>query len=175
MNHKDEELNVQNNRSLVIGAVLVLIGLLSLLSNLDLVYFEDEYIGVLFLWGIAGLFSYGYLRKKENWGFLIPAGIFVTIGAMVLFSSWRFFDDDILGSIFFLGLGLTFGLLYLIRNEENKLAWAKIPAIGLCVFAGFIYLVTADSFFVDLIFPIALILVGGYLVYDSTRRKVKNA
>lgn len=209
------------NTHLIIGGTLIVIGLLSLLNNLDIIFidgqvaaslfflsvglvlfyqffqkkstgyliaaaiftfiglvtyletipgFDDNYFGVMFLWGIAALFAFGFLRNHEKWGFVIPAGIFLTLGCIVWFDMLRFIDDDILGSVFFLGLGLTFGFLYLIRNEKNKLDWAKVPALGLIAFAVFIYLVTSDSFVVDLLFPLALILIGGYLVYSASKR-----
>ena len=85
--------------------------------------------------------------------------------------------EDVLGSIFFLGLGSTFGFLYVIRNEKNKLDWAKVPALCLVAFSGFLFLVTSVSLITDMFFPIVLILLGGYLVYKATKQKsfVKQA
>jgi len=208
--------------NLIIGSALVLIGVLSLLDNLRIIYvdgqivasllflgvglvffyqfaqkkstgyliaasiftfiglvtyletipgFDDGYFGVIFLWGIAALFAYGFLRDHAKWGFMIPAGIFFTLGCIAWFDMIRFVDDDILGSFFFLGLGLTFGFLYLIRNENNKLDWAKVPALGLIAFSVFIYFVTSDSVVVDLLLPLTLIAIGGYLVYAATKSR----
>jgi len=153
---------------LIWASIFIFIGLVTYLETLP--GFDDAYFGVMFLWGMAALFAFGFLRNHEKWGFIIPAGIFFTLGCIVWFEQIRFVDDDILGSLFFLGLGLTFGFLYLLRNEKNKLEWAKVPAFGLIAFAVFIYLVTSESFVVDLLFPLALIAIGGYLVYSASKR-----
>lgn len=211
----------KNKSNLWVGGILIAVGLLYLLNNLDMIFvgedvavsivffsvgafmffkfsqsrstgflitavlftfiglviwlesipgIDDQYIAVIFLWFASGLFSYGFFRNTENWGFLIPAGILFTIGSMV-WLDLVLYDDDVLGSVFFLGVGLTFGFLYLVRNEKNKLDWAKIPAICLIAFAGFLFFVTSDSIVTDLFLPVTLILVGGYLVYHSTKQK----
>lgn len=73
--------------------------------------------------------------------------------------------------VFFLGLGLTFGFLYLIKNERNKLEWAKIPALILIIFSGFVFFNTTDSFLGNLILPLSLIASGGYLIHSATGNK----
>ena len=159
---------------LITGAIFTFIGLVIWLESIP--GFDDQYIGVIVLWTAAALFGYGFLRNSENWGFLIPAGILFTIGSMV-WLDMILYNDDVLGSIFFLGLGSTFGFLYLIRNERNKLDWTKVPALCLIVFSGFLFLVTSDSLITDMFFPVVLILLGGYLVYNATKQKsfVKQA
>jgi len=159
---------------LIMGAIFTFIGLVIWLESIP--GFDDQFIGVIVLWTAAALFSYGFLKNHENWGFLIPAGVLFTIGSMV-WLEMVLYNEDVLGSVFFLGLGSTFGFLYLIRNEKNRLDWAKVPALCLVAFSGFLFLVTSDSLITDMFFPVVLILLGGYLVYNATKQKsfVKQA
>ena len=153
---------------LITGALFTFIGLVIWLESIP--GFDDQFIGVIVLWTAAALFGYVFLRNSENWGFLIPAGILFTIGSMV-WLDMILYNDDVLGSVFFLGLGSTFGFLYLIKNEKNKLDWTKVPALCLVGFSGFLFLITSDSLIADMFFPIVLILLGGYLVYNATKQK----
>lgn len=159
---------------LIMGAIFTFIGLVIWLESIP--GFDDQFIGVIVLWTAAALFSYRFLKNHENWGFLIPAGVLFTIGSMV-WLEMVLYNEDVLGSVFFLGLGSTFGFLYLIRNEKNRLDWAKVPALCLVAFSGFLFLVTSDSLITDMFFPVVLILLGGYLVYNATKQKsfVKQA
>ncbi|MCH7675711.1 hypothetical protein IH879_12260 [candidate division KSB1 bacterium] len=153
---------------LIAASIASFVGVVILLESLP--YFDDNYIGTLVLWWIAALFAYGFFRNTEKWGFLIPAGIFFTIGGMVVLETLHFNDDGILGSLFFLGVGLTFGVLYLLRNEKNRLDWAKIPALCLISFSAFIYGVSSHSDFANFLFPILLIGLGVLLVFHATRK-----
>jgi len=124
---------------------------------------EDVIGGLLFiLIGIGFLFL--YLRDKKNWWPIIPMGVLFTLGIMVTLNAFYWYIDEYLAGILFVGNGLTFGYLYLIRNEENKLHWAKIPAVVLLIFGFFIllaqYAVTPE----DLVFPSILILAGLVLI-----------
>lgn len=212
----------KEKKSLLIGTVLILLGILSLLNNFGLIFIRDEaivsllflslgtflftrfareqrvgylilasistfiglvilwdsilgfdsqFIGVIFLWGVSALFAYGFFRNNENWGFVIPAGIFFTLGCVVLFEMTPFIHSDVLGSVFFLGLGLTFGFLYLIKNEKNGLDWAEAPAICLIAFSGFLLVVSSNSFLATIFFPITLILLGAYLILVASKDK----
>jgi len=159
---------------LITGSIFTFIGLVIWLESIP--GFDDQFIGVIVLWTAAALFGYGFLKNSENWGFLIPAGILFTTGSMV-WLDMILYNDDVLGSVFFLGLGSTFGFLYLIRSQKNKLDWAKVPALCLIAFSGFLFLITSDSLITDIFLPIVLILSGGYLVYNATKQKsfVKQA
>lgn len=154
---------------LIISAILTFIGSAILLEGIFDV--DGGAVGVLFLWGLSALFAYGYLRNDRRWGFVIPAGILFTLGLMVLIEMMPDFDDAFLGGLFFLGIAGTFGYLYVIRDDVNKLDWAKYPALVLACFSGFVFLVTTGSGAASILLPLALILTGGYLVYNATQRK----
>jgi hypothetical protein len=166
--------HLQNRQmgTLILAAIAMFVGLAILIDETRIV--KDDVIGALFFLGAAALFVYGYFRDRQKWGLLLTAGILVTLGAIVLIEAIRFFDNDLAAGTFFLGLGLTFGLLYLIRNENNRLEWTKVPAVVLIIFAGFVYVNTSDFFLANLVLPLALILLGGYLVYSSIQNRSIN-
>ncbi|MFQ5486610.1 MAG: hypothetical protein ACE5DO_14930, partial [Desulfobacterales bacterium] len=158
---------------LIFAAILAYIGCAIIISHSWVI--ADEFIAVLLFWGMSALFVFGFLRNREKWGLLIPAGVLLTLGLMIVIDmSWTL-NDDLMPGTFFLGNGLTFGVLYLMRNEKNRLEWAKVPALILIVFSGFIYTVTSDSLFTTLLFPVTLIALGVYLIYYSAQNgSLKN-
>jgi peptidoglycan/LPS O-acetylase OafA/YrhL len=150
---------------LVLAAGLLFIGCAMLIDSTQIV--DEQYIGVMFFVLPTGLFKYAYLQRPERWGLLLPAGILFTLAAMVWLDMHPAFDDGTMGSLFFLGIGSTFGVLYLTRNPKNNLAWAKIPAIVLIGFACFVFLVSSESFLATFFLPLALIAIGVFLVYRA--------
>jgi hypothetical protein len=71
------------------------------------------------------------------------------------------------GWIFFLGLSVTFGLVYLLPANEGRLTWALYPAAALLVMA--VLVMAAMGQVVNLLWPTALILGGIYLMYRTLR------
>ncbi len=161
--------------ALLVGAMLLFIGSAIFIEATGLV--DDDYIAVVLFWGAAGLCGYGFLRNQEKWGWLIPAGVLFTLGTLVILDESRYLDDDLMGGTFFLGVGLTFSLLYLIRNERNRLEWAQIPALFLVLFSGLVYLKTVEVEIGAYLFPSILVATGTYLVLRSLwgRRKLGQA
>jgi len=72
--------------------------------------------------------------------------------------------------IFFLGLAATFGLIALLPVDNGKrMSWPWIPAgalllVGLIVGMG-------ENDWARFVMPVAVILVGGYLVLRAFRQK----
>ncbi len=167
---------LQNKRmaTLIFSAIFLFISLSILIDSTRII--NDDVTGTLFLCGVGVLFGVGYMRNPEKWGLVIPAGIFLTLGLISLLNigAFRLIDGDLEPGTFFLGLGLTFGFLYLTRNEQNKLEWAKVPAVILILFSGFIYMTTTNSLLTNMILPLTFIGLGGYLVLKSMQSKPIN-
>ncbi|MBN1886419.1 MAG: hypothetical protein JW850_00450 [Thermoflexales bacterium] len=92
-----------------------------------------EVIGTLVMWGVALPFLGVYLteRQKNRWA-LIPAGILLVIGAipaLVLATQ----SPNVLGGVFFLGLALVFGLIYVVGRGSGESDWAVYPAAILAI------------------------------------------
>lgn len=116
---------------LVIGALLILGGLLSLLDNFGIIQNAGNiFWGILF--GLGGLiFLYVYATNPGSWWALIPAFALLGIAVSnILPASLRAWD----GLAFLGGLGLSFWLIYFTGRERW---WAIIPG-GILVTLGVI-------------------------------------
>ncbi|MFC1725075.1 hypothetical protein ACFL4T_05570 [candidate division KSB1 bacterium] len=123
-------------------------------------YLPDGIIGSILLFAVGSAFLAVYVKDRKNWWPVIPMGALYSIGLLVAFHEYFWRYQDYSSCILFFGMGLTFGYLYLIRNEENNLKWAKIPALILILFGLFIGLGQFLTFNEDLIFPSFLIAIG---------------
>ncbi len=161
-------LQTQRMSTLIFSAIFLFIGVAILIDATGIV--DSSLIGTLLFWELAALFTVGYLRNSEKWGLIIPAGILFTLGLIVLMHNQSYVNDDLAGGTFFLGLGLTSGLLYLL----HRLEWARVAAIILILFSGFIYFTTTDSLLANLLLPVTFIALGSYLVLKSVQNKPIN-
>lgn len=163
-----------------IGLLLVLIGLLILLGNLGLI--DGDY--VLIVIGVVFMGIYWFSGKdapNRNIGFLIPSTILIMIGLYDLMEGlWRRLDIQGIG--FFISIGIAFVLIYLIHTSQLKAPkkgtryWPLYVSSALFGFSIFIIIITnIDSQVVwtitNNIFPIALIIVGGLMIYKSISKK----
>jgi hypothetical protein len=145
------------------GMALLGIGALIGLSILGL----DEVIGgALFLGALSLAFWLVYLRRRENWWSVIPGGVLLTLAVVAGLEQVVPWIET--GGLFFLGLALTFGLVYWMPTPQGRMTWALIPAVVLLV-VGLI-VVFATTPVLRFLWPAALILVGGYLVLRALRR-----
>ncbi|PKO23479.1 MAG: hypothetical protein CVU38_03765 [Chloroflexi bacterium HGW-Chloroflexi-1] len=119
--------------------------------------------GVLFLGAIGLSFWVIYILKRDFWWAVIPGGTLFTL-ALVAGLSEALPGVEV-GGVFFLGLAATFGLLYFVPTPGGRLSWALIPA-GVLGIMG-VLLVAAAGNLIGWIWPAALILSGGYLVFRT--------
>jgi hypothetical protein len=119
--------------------------------------------GALFLGGIALAFWVIYLVNREQWWAVIPGGVLLTLALVAGLS--EVLEGVEMGGIFFLGLGLTFGLLALLPTPEGRLTWSIIPAIVLLVMGALVTAAAAEL--INYVWPAALVLGGLYLLYRT--------
>ena len=120
----------------------------------------DALGGMIFLGGLGLAFWVIYFLKREFWWAIIPGGALVTLAVIAALSS--VFEGAETGGVLFLGLGLTFGLLYFLPTPRGRMWWALIPAAVLLVM-GLLITVAAFGGF-QFLAALALILVGLYLL-----------
>ena len=112
-------------------------------AGLDLTWlnWSPHMQGLVFLASVAlGFFFVWLANVRTLWWALMTAGL--TAGVCVPAASRVYgFSDEIAAAALFLVAGLTFFLLWLIRNDENKLGWAIYPAAVLVPFSAFLYLI----------------------------------
>jgi hypothetical protein len=119
----------------------------------------SEISGALILGGIGLAFLLIFLVRPAFWWAVIPAGVMLTLTAIVILS--QFIQGEGIGGIFFLGLAFTFGLLSLVPTPQGRMRWPLIPAGILLIIGIFIVTVSTDLF--KYVWPVILILAGLYL------------
>jgi hypothetical protein len=115
---------------------------------------------VFFMGGLSLAFWIVYFTNRENWWAVIPGGALLTL-AVVIFASSILEGVEVAG-VFFLGMGLTFGLVALLPTPEGRMTWAFIPALVLLVMGALITAAAAEI--IAYVWPAALILAGVYLL-----------
>jgi hypothetical protein len=122
----------------------------------------------LFLGGIGLAFWVIYFQKREFWWAVIPGGVMLTLALVAGLES--VFEGAEMGGVFFLGLGLTFGLLYFVPTPYGRMKWARIPAAVLVAMGVLITVAAAGG--IGYLGGAILILVGLYLLFRMFRPKL---
>lgn len=153
------------------GGFLAIVGLVALISGTRV---GSALLAWLLYWGIGATFAVIFVKQPARWWAIIPAGAFFSMGLVALIERIDLGGPSSQGFIFCLGLAATFAFLYLIRNEANKLQWAKFPAIVLLVVAV-LFLFSALSWG-GLVKIVSLIMVVGglYLIFSARASKQRE-
>lgn len=111
------------------------------------------------LFGMALGFWAILIVRKEHWWALVPAGVLTTLG--VLLGLWTQLSDAGRPPVLYIGIGLVFLLLYVLRYDERDARWASIPA-GALLLLGVVSLANALSLPTILAewWPIILVVAG---------------
>ena len=155
--------NTEEWWALIPGFVLIGIGTTTFMGQwMEAV--GDRFGGMIFL-GFVGLpFILIYLTHPENWWAIIPGGVLLTLAGVTLVDN----NTALGGSLFFLGLAATFGLVYILPKPGGKQNWALYPAGVLFLLAVLVSLGAAD--FMRFVGPLALLIVGGYVLIRAVRK-----
>jgi hypothetical protein len=121
--------------------------------------------GVLILGSISLSFWVIYGMDRQNWWAVIPGGTLATLALITVISErW---GGELIGGLLFLGLGLTFLLVYLLPTPHGRMTWAIFPAGGLLL-TGVIVSASTTSL-LNFVWPLALILGGLFLILRNRR------
>jgi hypothetical protein len=143
----------------ILALVLIGGGILFLLGPFN--PFFDVGDMVVLLLGAILLYAYWNTRSGYRVGFLIPGAIMLGLGAGMVASEFSILGEG--GADFtVLGLGLGFCLIWAL---ERKHWWALIPG-GILVLVGL-----SSISFLGSLWPLALIALGVYLLYEQGRRR----
>ena len=126
------------------------------------------YFGSIFLLAVAVPFFVIYFRSAENWWAIIPAGVMTTLSIIAGLAIAGLIRNENQGgyanALLMGGLAVTFAVVWL----RHAKAWAKVVTIVLAALA------VASIFFAmysEILWPVAIILVGGYLLFTAMRPK----
>lgn len=120
--------------------------------------------GAIFLTFVGLPFIMIYLFHHNHWWAIIPGGVLLTLAGMNLVTN----NPALEGGLFFLGLAVTFGLVYLLPKPSGRLKWALYPA-GIMLLVGIISVLGATNL-LGYIGPLALLIIGGYVLYRAIRK-----
>jgi hypothetical protein len=149
--------------ALIPGFVLIAIGIIVFMGQ-NLESQMERLSGAVFL-GFLGLaFFLIYITHTHNWWAIIPGGVLLTLAGITLVPD----DSLMMGGLFFIGLALTFGLVYILPKPDGKMKWALYPA-GILLILGVVTALGAEDLLVY-VWPVALVLAGGYIIYRSIRK-----
>ena len=119
--------------------------------------------GLIILGSIGLAFLIIYLLNWENWWALIPAGVLFTLAVVAVLD--EVYPQMDTGSVFFVGLGLTFAALALLPNPIGQMRWAFIPAVILIVIG--IVMAAVQFPVLSVVFALALIVVGIFFLFRA--------
>lgn len=129
---------------------------------------DAAYFGPIFLFAVALPFFVVYFRSSERWWAIIPAGALTVVSIIAALAISGFIRSETEGAyvnaLMMGGLAVTFAVIWL----RHAKAWAKTVTIVLAA------LTVASVFFVSyyqIYWPLAIILVGGYLLFKGLRPK----
>lgn len=143
--------------ALIPGMALISLGIIIFMGQGD---FENDWVGALFLGMMGFSFLLIYIFHPVLWWSIIPAGVLFTFSAVSALPV----GSTLSGGLFFLGIALTFWLVYILPKPAGKLLWALFPA-GILFGLGLLFLFDSTRF-ITYFWPVALLAVGiGILIY----------
>jgi len=157
--------------TMIIGAILILLGLLFLGPSFGLFTLETMWPAILLLLGI-GFFA-GYFAAPKIYGFLMPGSILVisSIPFFMCTFSGDWLQMATLWPVFILSVAVGFLLMYFIGKREKGLLLAALILLGGGIIAFLLFN------YIKFIFPIVFIAGGLILISISLRvgkKKAKN-
>lgn len=157
--------NKDNWWALIPAFTLLSVALAITLSNL---WSEDlgSLSGFIVLFGIGLSFLVIYLTNRTNWWAFIPFGVLSSIAVSVLLEPYL--TDLVFVGIFFLGVGITFGVLSIIPTPQGKMNWAVVPA-GVLFVLGLVFFFVSGDFF-RIIAAALLIILGVYVIFRTLKK-----
>ncbi|HTX79949.1 MAG TPA: hypothetical protein VMC62_09785 [Longilinea sp.] len=136
-----------------------LLGLAALILLAMVPGFPGVYGGAIFMASISLGFLVVYLMDRRNWWAIIPGGSVLSVAVMIALTP---FGGNLAVGVMFFGMGVTFAALTLLPVAGTRMSWAWIPALALFLMGVFFLFLQGAT--AALVAPVALILVGGFLL-----------
>jgi hypothetical protein len=152
--------------ALIPGGIMLVLSIIPLLTLGNI---PEDLMGAVIMFLFALPFLVVYLWTRANWWALIPCGVFLSIGVMVLLVRAGFQNNPgVITGVLLLGLAVTFFALWLQR-AVTPTDWAKYPA-GILLILGAVSAGLGMNA-LQIVWPIAIIALGSVLLYAALRRK----
>jgi hypothetical protein len=121
---------------------------------------------LLFTFGIGFLSVFAI--NRQNWWAIIPGGALLSLTGVTLIDEFGGNLPIEAAGVLFIGLALTFLVLYFLPVEGQKLKWAIFPALSLLVFGLFVGFGEEDLW--NLIWPAMIVILGIYFIFGAVRK-----
>ena len=166
------QINRSNAGTLIAGTILIVFGLMALAGqmfrtvNWDAIWpFAVIGLGALFF---VAMFAGG----KQSAAFAIPGSIIGGIGLILLFQNvtghWESMSYFWTLIIMFVGLGIYMMGSYAGDENQKRSGW-RVMKVGFALFVIFgVFFEMLFSSYSNFLFPVLLILLGGYLVLSRS-------
>jgi len=159
--------------ALIVAGVLAVNSLIPALSA----GLNEDLVGPAVMFLFAAPFFVVYFTGIRRWWALLVGGIFATLGVVTLVTLQAMTNalggeplaGQVAGAVFFLGLGLTFLVLWL-RRSSAPTAWAIYPASVLGALALVTLMVGRPGY--ETAWPIIFIASGVLLLFVSFRKRL---
>lgn len=167
----------EREKSFIPGVVLIVVGLVFLLNELDVIYFRWGHLYPILMLAGSALFFSSMLTKKEK-GAVFPATVLLVLGLFfflrnfdVLSFDYYFYHVEDFWPIFLVSFGLGFIALFFVRSED----WGVLIPGGILLFlgVGFFLRTTGIFYWRDFsdYWPVILIVIGASIVLGSLKKK----
>ncbi len=119
-------------RSFLPGFLLIALGLVLLLPKIIAIRIHDLWTVIILLAGLA--FFLGFLTDRSRTGYLIPAGVLTTIGALFLYCSLEgWWNMRTLWPVLIAAPGVGFLLHYLVHQRDQGALDTALILLGSAV------------------------------------------
>ncbi len=148
---------------IIAGALIVIVGVVLLLSEMKVIVLSGEVGGMLALLAGAVVFGAIWLSNPKEWWPLIPGGVMASWGLSALLGLLGL-PGGLVSLVGFVGSALPFLYIFLLDRQKNW--WALIPG-GIMAFMGLVTLVGSavgeDWMGTLVLWGIALVFAGIFL------------
>ena len=143
--------------------------LLGVAGTIALSDVAGPWAGAVVLAAIGVSFWIIYLTRRDMWWPIIPGGVLITLAFVAGFGDTL--PDEMITGILFVGLAVTFLLVYFLPTPAGRMKWALIPAAVLAVL-GIAFLASMGNLVTLLAVagPLALIIGGGFLLWRGLKK-----
>ncbi|MCB2180071.1 hypothetical protein KQH54_03005 [bacterium] len=127
-----------------------------------------SYSPLITLFGAAIGFIIFYLIDRNQWWAMIPGGILTALG---INEALKITSPEIeVNGILYLGLGISFLLIFLVPTKEGRSNWAILPA-AILLAIGLLSSFQQGNSVLNYAGPALLLLAGGVVLFYSTRKR----
>ena len=157
----------KSGHSVVPGLILIALGIIFLLGNLEVFHFDWDVIWTYFIIILGIIFWIGYFTDRSKIGLLMPGTVLLTVGLVFHYAATRDWDAmNHLWPFFILAPAFGFYAMFLFGTHERGLL---VPA-GILTILGLVFLLQSYDYSLRFIWPLALIVIGVILLFKGPRK-----